>query len=794
MKRMLNRRSTCRKWVSDGQTRGVAGTHSNGPRRTPRRLPWRQSAVVLSLGFLCGWLAGLASSGMAAEAYPFKTQPREFPATEWLRVDFEEGLPAGAQLGDGVTIEDGAGTNGSRGLVSRKKSGLVAKFPIQEFDVGISRFDLTLDFAGKGYAYFSAKLNAYNRQGRVIRSVNIGGEWGRFEGMRTWETREANLEFEDIYAVELEIEQLDRENIWQSTDVREVRLDNIILRRHEARVITGERARHELSTSLYREEPEMKVDNLGDLYIAETPERQSFFDFGPIKRNQHYVRSHWQERLHIGSTYKVCRAKLPTFLLGVSAKQTSLALAAVQQGKTLVEMYEFFLDDVAEHGFNTVWVDFTQELEKFDALAAERGIAVILRDPNWSGLDRWIANPNGPMPEEFKKTAAANFERYKKLKALVGYQMNPPLNRNYQPMLAKAREYLMSLDPEIQLVTEESDVYSAEQIEAPAPHMGIRVADRRHYIGRPWARPSHMYHPNYWSVAMTEGYWRRSHDAFRTRYMASLLEIPSGRAFGKKSISMQQDSVDPATAGWTYDEEAKRWSGWFRYKYPPNMLKGMVWKALEAGASGVLISEWGPATVPVTTTGTEILAGSQYPAGKDYEPEYLRLSDMSESDGWRELGEVGRQLAGLKDMLAEATLHGNNTARVDNGNIRVRTITGRQDPFKLLLVVNRNIGEYDEASLKINAETGELEGFVPGNFTSFRVTIESDFGLIDLRTGERLDPVSTNLKDRSATYEMALGPGEGKFYFKGKPQVYQNFIDQYNITPSRTLTTAGPDR
>ena len=34
-------------------------------------------------------------------------------------------------------------------------------------------------------------------------------------------------------------------------------------------------------------------------------------------------------------------------------------------------MYEFFLDDVAAHGFNTVWVDVTKELEAFDKLAAE---------------------------------------------------------------------------------------------------------------------------------------------------------------------------------------------------------------------------------------------------------------------------------------------------------------------------------------------------------------------------------------------------------------------------------------
>jgi len=362
---------------------------------------------------------------IAVEPYPFKTKPREIKTDVWLKIDFEGSLPEAATLGTG-TIEPEIGAKKSKGLVSKKK-GTIAKFPIVKFNVGISRFDLALEHGGEGFSYFVAKLNAYDKKGKVFKTVSLGGGWGITPGVRAWQLRTANIEAEGIYAVELELE--------QTSDSGTVQIDNIVLRKHEEIPVFGRAARRQLTSALKKESAE--VGEVGDLFVATYPERVSYFDFSSIDEQKRYVRSQWQQRLHVGTTYKKFLGKLPTFVLGVSARQSGLELAAKQQKKTLLQMYEFFLNDVAEHGFNTVWVDVTKDLEKFDTIAESKGISVILRDPNWSDLEKWVAQPTGPMPAEFKKTAAANFARYGKLKSLVGYHMHRPLSSTYQPMLAK---------------------------------------------------------------------------------------------------------------------------------------------------------------------------------------------------------------------------------------------------------------------------------------------------------------------------------------------------------------------
>ncbi|MFH1267966.1 MAG: hypothetical protein ABIK89_19790, partial [Planctomycetota bacterium] len=488
---------------------------------------------------LVGFCVLFGTRADAVEPYPFKTKPHEVKKEVWLKVDFEGDLPQGAQLGDNAKIEDRRGAGNTKGLVSSKK-GVIAKFPIMKPDVGISRFDLTLDHGGEGFAYFIARLNAYDRQGKKLKSVTLSGDWGITPGARTWRTRTGDLEFEDIYAVELELE--------QTSDSGTVQIDNIVLERHITGVVYGRLARSQLTSALQAEGAE--VSDVGGVWIAHSNDRTSYFDFGPVKENKRYVHSQWQQRLHIGTTYATTRGKLPTFVLGVSARQAALEAAASGKKQTLAQMYEFFLDDVAKHGFNAVWVDVTKDLEKFDELAVKRGISVILRDPVWSNLEKWVAKPDGPMPAEFKKTAAANFARYGKLKSVVGYHMNRPLSSGYQPMLAQARKYLESLNPKIQLIAEESGVYTNEDYEEPDPHVGIQVAGYQHYAGRPWIPPSYLYHPNYWPLGIGEGYYRLIFDGFHVKRMPCLWAVPCSREFWKKSIDMQKDRVIPETTGW----------------------------------------------------------------------------------------------------------------------------------------------------------------------------------------------------------------------------------------------------
>jgi|GEM_PF-2694330 hypothetical protein len=745
----------------------------------------------LSLAFAVMTVALFActDSASAAEPYPFKVPPREAETEVWVKADFDSGLPELATLGKGAKLEPRLGTKNSQALVARGggKASII-KIPIRKFDVGISRFELSIDYAGQGYTYFRAKLNAYNKQGKVFKSVTFpSGAYGYTPTMRTWEAQLVNLEFEKIYAVELELTQSEPLTNPPSTGERLLRIDNIELKRHDERVVYGNRARRDLMTAIKREGGE--VTELGDLIIADFPKRQSFFDYSRIDEKKRFVRSQWQERLHIGTTYRESVGKLPTFVLGVTAKQATLDAAAKAQKKTLIQMYEYFLDDVASHGFNTVAVDFTKELGEFDSLAAARGISVILRAPSWNNLQTWIAKPTGPMPANFKTTATTKLAEYGKLKSLIGYHMDPPLNRNYEPMLAKAREYLASVNPKVQLVTQQSDIYAAENIAKPYPNFALQRTAYHHYIGRPWSQPSHMYHPNSWVRAMTEGHYRRILNAHRVRMIPTILEVPSGRQYGKKSINMQKDRVVVATTNWKYDDATKRWSGWYRYKYPPNLLRCIVWKAIQTGASGVIFDEWGPAAVAHDLKGSQILGDSKF-ATANYLPDLLRHADMSESDGWKELGRTAQELALFKHMLADSTLHGNNTPRVNNGNIRVSSLTGLNSPFKVLMAINTKVGDYAAGDLTIDAETGELGGYTPATGEQFTLTLKNDIGLIDFRTGKSIEPKTTKTKDRVATYELALGPGEGRFYFRGKQRVFRNFIKKYQIPISSQTTRA----
>ena len=87
----------------------------------------------------------------------------------------------------------------------------------------------------------------------------------------------------------------------------------------------------------------------------------------------------------------------------------------------------------------------------------------------------------------------------------------------------------------------------------------------------------------------------------------------------------------------------------------------------------------------------------------------LRRFDLSESDEWKELGAAAKELAGLKLLFAETTQHGHNACRTNNGNVKARTLTGRDDPTKLIAVVNTKIGDYKDEELKLNQENGQLE-------------------------------------------------------------------------------------
>ena len=721
------------------------------------------ATVVVGLFALWG------TRGDAAEPYPFRTKPREVKKEVWLDVDFEQDLPQGAQLGTNAKVEAGRGAGNTKGLVSNAK-GIIAKFPISKFDVGISRFELSLDHGGSGFSYFVARLNAYDKTATKIKSVTIGSGWGITPGARTWELKIANLEFENIFAVELELEQTSEGGV--------VQIDNIRLQRHDQAVISGRMARRMMTSALQGEGADVR--DVRDVWIAGFDDRTSFFDFAPIDENKRYVRSEWQQRLHSGTTYKTTRGQLPTFVLGVLAKQSDLEAAASKQKKTLVQMYEYFLDDVEKHNFNTVWVDITKELEEFDKLAVKHGISVILRDPAWSNLETWVAKPDGPMPAEFKQTAAANFARYGKLKSLIAYHMNRPLGAGHQPMLAAARQYLTSLNPKIQLICEETDVYRGKTYEEPYPHLGIQSVNFNHYAGRPWIEPSYLYHPTYWPIGIGEGHHRRIFDEFRVKMMPCLWALPCGRQFGKKSIDMQQDRVNLEATGWVQDGETKRWSGWYRYKYPANLLRAIVWKAVESGTGGVLFHEWGPASISAEVTGTDILNEDKYANG-NYQPDFLRLADMSESDGWEELGAVAQELVVYRNLLAVTTLHGENAARTNNGHVRVRTLTGRDNPFRVLAVVNLKIGDYDHEELKIDPATGELTGYAPADPTTFELTVEKDYGLVDILTGKTLSPKTTTAEDRAAVYELEHAPGEGRFYFRGKPTTFQRFIKEYRI-------------
>jgi hypothetical protein len=722
-------------------------------------------AAVLSTMLLC---LGLA---WARDPYPFKTKPREDKKEEVLRIDFEGQLPAGAQLGPRAKVEPEKGTASSAGLVAKDK-GLVLKVPLKGLGMGMSRYEVLVDFAGEGFNLFTVALIPYGRDAKPLagKKTTVGSEWGFVPQMQTWERRIVDLEFEGIHAVELEI---------TATRSGTVRLDNIVVQRHETPIVLGSIARTQLRRDIAGEGSNLLES--GDMWVAEQKGRQSFFDAGAIEPNRRYLNSLWRERLHLGSTYKQPAGTLPHWVLGVAADQAALDRAATAQKKTLAQMYEYFLDDVSAHRFNTVLVNFTKELEQFDELAAARGIGCIVRDPEWSGLAAWWSKPSEPAPPDaLKATIEKNLKRYAGLKSLIGYDMNPSLGTPQQPMLAKARAYLASVAPNVQLGGEWGDIYAAENIEEPYPAFGIQWGGLDHYAGKPWVEPSHLFHPNYWPRYLSEGWVRRIHNGLAVRAVPNLWAVPAGRTFSKRSIQFQHDRVVTATTNWIYDDQKKVWSGWNRYQFPPQLASSLVWSALQSGASGIIFYDWGPATIASDVKGSQILKDDQYAAGA-YQPDLLRGSDMSESAGWKELGEVGKTLARYQVLLDESTAFGRTIATTDKGDVRAKCLTGRKDPFKVIVVVNTKIGDYtdDKVPLKIDAETGALQGWKGASLNGFKLTVEDERDLYDLATGEILS--GSPPKGGRRTYELSLAAGEGRIYFLGSGTLYRRFLTQYKF-------------
>ncbi len=122
-------------------------------------------------------------------------------------------------------------------------------------------------------------------------------------------------------------------------------------------------------------------------------------------------------------------------------------------------------------------------------------------------------------------------------------------------------------------------------------------------------------------------------------------------------------------------------------------------------------------------------------------------------------------------------------AHSDKEDVRVRTLTGRKDPCKVVGAVNTKIGDYTDqqaGTLKINKDTGELTGYKNAGTTPFKLTINDERNLFDLTTGEALTGTAAK-GGKKISYELSLGPGEGRFYYLGTPALYRRFLTQYKL-------------
>jgi hypothetical protein len=745
----------------------------------------KRVVAVLTSSMVCAAIA------WANDPYPHKTKPREDKKEEVLNIDFEGVLPPGHQLGKNAKVEMGTGKDGSQGLVAKGR-GSVLKVPLKGIGVGMSRYEVLVDFAGEGFNMFTVSLIPYGKDGKPIagRKTVVGSDWGFTPEMHTWDRHVADLEIEGIHTVELEIEIARADSSARGSSLR---LDNILVYRHDTPVVLGSQARGYLKAEIHNEGAELTES--GDTWVAELKGRQSFFNVAAIDPNRRYLNSLWPERLHLGSTYKQPTGNLPDWVLGVAATQAGLDTAAVALNKSIDETYEFFLDDVAQHGFNLVLVDVTKDIEKFDEFAAARNIAVILQDPTWSGLSEWWSKLSDMPPDAFKQSAEANLKRYSTLRSIVGYDTSPSLGVQQQPVLAKAREYMATIAPNVQLCGEFADVYGSENIEEPYPAFGLQTSTPDHYAGRPWVEPSYMFHPNYWPRYLSEGWVRRIHNGLTVRSIPNVWVVPASRAYSKKSISFQQDRVVTATTNWVWDEETKKWSGWNRYQYPPQLMTSLVWMALQSGARGIIFRDWGPSNMDPTVTGSEILRDDKY-VNATYEPDLLRRADMSESDGWKELGQVAKSLEKYKRVLAESTAFGRTIATTNTGDVYVKCLTGRKDPFKVLVVANTKIGDYldDRVSLKIDKDSGALVGWKSAGNKAFKLTVDDERDLFDLTSGDSASGSAPKKGKRD--FDLMLAPGEGRLYYLGNAAMFRRFISQYNLegdlaagaTKSKTVT------
>ena len=783
---------------------------------------------------------GLAATAWAYdEPYPFRKKPYDPPKEIIIKTGFEHGLPEEAETKQKGKAEVKAevGKGGTQALaISGTNVADAVRIPFGH-GLGMARFEVDFDFRGEGFPQLQCSLVAYDREDKVLGRYGVYNSWAHDHWAHAHNI--VSIEVESLFKVALVfgIGKNDRggsssagpdgRSSGQKRIGPEYYVDNLLVRRHQVPKVPGHLIRDRLQEDLRREGGGSSV--IADHIVTQFKDegRTSYFYVGDIKVDRRYLQSVWRKRLHAGSTYKKQHGTLDQFVLGVVLDRNAVVDAAKRQKKSVGAMYDYIIDDVHKHNFNTIWMrNFKTDRETFCAKADAKGLKTILTDNTWLGVGAWRSKYTDPrMPASVKKAIDRELPKIARLKGLLAYQVygldswhNDTIGPKLAALWAKVRAYMKQVAPKVKLLQPYHHWTLAEHIQDPPPDLAFQDLTTYYaYSGRPYG----FRRPTWLLYYYGEDWWRRHVDyGLRRNGVPYVWLVPVGREFHCRNIRWKRKLVDERRSGYEFDEKTQAYSGWRRYRWPRQFIKALLWSAACSGAKGVVLDEYGPSRVHPDVTTEDFLgrAGKRsqtrgpqihdprrgasekeketgVPKPKrDYPPavykvDTLRQYDMSELGLWAEATRQAARVRRVGRLMLDLTPHGARDIRINNSSyILARLMTRRKGGGKFVLLVNRILedpGKLQSATqryqAKINFKTGMItETDDQANF-DVSLRVDTKLSLYNVLTGTELSGEKTPGVDKSRTYSITMTPGQVAIYVVGQYSQYSRIAKQYGL-------------
>lgn len=494
----------------------------------------------------------------------------------------------------------------------------------------------------------------------------------------------------------------------------------------------------------------------GEFLVARKPDVRVYYRTFPGERLRP---EDFRARSYVGATYTRREFTPPRFPLGpyIYGTPDVMRAQADAAGLTLEQLFEGYAADIAAHGGNTVYyANLTTEPEVFRLAvetAARHGVAVF---GQLTG-DLYLRPERGL--EHYERvtlpTARAIMPRYRDLPNVLGWMGKEEATEEQMPLVAQYRGVIRELDPTHAQFTLHNQLAPFRAEREPLPewfgfdryrfrclkaHYGLLISTPRDMairlrdeLGRFYPEAARRGRP---LVYVMQGYGHEN-----------LFTTEDIRAWS----GGQRNTLDP----WSGFREVEPgvWRGWDRYPPPPGGMSLQSWLAVSEGAQGLLIYHY----QRLQTEG---------------DLRYLALVDAQggETRLWREFAECVAEMKPFLPLFVSWHKEALPRATASDDWVKVSSFIRKFDAERYLVVVNERIATWDEDSpalprgeTELRFDDQGLAGLHEVGPLSFRLTVEGDAPVFDLRTGARLTPAA------GGSYELTVGPGRGTVFMQGPP-------------------------